>query len=360
MPQLGVGIVPSGVVGNELAALTRRAFVPRLVVQVYKATPLLSLLLRNAQRARGGVSQVTIPVQGGSFVQFSWSDYSGVFPQPQVLQAAQNAEFNLKLGVVPIPFMGMEALIQSSEAVVPILKARMADAKTVAVQSISSSVLALTNNAAIPGAQQVDNLFQATDDSTNVTSYGGINRTTAGNAFWKGQLVTLGSAGAVLTRSSFIRYLVQCASGNTTGSTVNPKFGATTGGGGESPDFVVMAPGDWTTLMQDFMSVEQFNTDPNTKYGNDDVVNAGFRGLMLGNTPIFMDPFMTKGTAFVLNSRYLALYMSEDAPFAFSGFYSAIPNLQIANIGVLIVAFNVICSKPAANMQLSGITGGAF
>lgn len=360
MPQLGVGIVPSGAVGSELSALTRRAFVPRLVVQIYKATPMLSLLLRNAQRARGGVSQVTVPVQGGSYVQFSWSDYSGVFPQPQVLTASQNAEFNLKLGVVPIPFMGMEALIQSSEAVVPILKARMADAKTVAVQSISASLLASTNNQAIPGQQQVDNLWEATDNGNNVPSYGGINRTTAGNTFWQGQLVTLGTAGAILTRSAFLRYLVQASAGTVTASASNPGYNASLGGGGEAPDFVVMNPGDWTSLMQDFMSVEQFNTGPGSRYGRDDPINAGFRGLMLGDTPLFMDPFCPKGTAYVINSRYLALYMSEDAPFAFSGFYSAIPNLQIANIGVLIVAFNVVCSKPAAQMQLSGITGGAF
>src|SRR5260370_37083817 len=115
MPKLGVGIVPGGAMGNDLVAVTRRAFIPRLVVQIYKSTPLLSLLLRNAQRARGGVSQVTVPVQGASFVQYSWSDYSGVFPQPQVLTAAQNAEFNLKLGVVPIPCLGMEGLIEVSE-----------------------------------------------------------------------------------------------------------------------------------------------------------------------------------------------------------------------------------------------------
>jgi hypothetical protein len=360
MPQLGVGIVPGGAVGAELQALTRRAFVPRLVVQIYKATPLLSLLLRNAQRAKGGVSQVTVPVQGGSYVQYSWSDYSGIFPQPQVLTASQNAEFNLKLGVVPIPFMGMEALIQSSEAVVPILKARMADAKTVAVQSISSSVLASQNNQLIPGQQQVDNLYEATDDGTFVSSYGGINRTTAGNTFWQGQLVQLGSSGAILTRSAMIRYLVQASTGTSTANTSNPGYKASLGGGGEAPDFMVMNPGDWTTLMQDFITVERYDTTPGSRYGRDDLVNSGFRGLMLGDTPIFMDPFCPKGTAYLLNSRYLALYMSEDAPFAFSGFYSAIPNLQIANIGVLIVAFNLVCSKPAAQMQLQGITGGAF
>ena len=338
MPQLGVGIVPSGAIGNELVALTRRAFVPRLVVQIYKSTPLLSLLLRNAQRAKGGVSQVTVPVQGASFVNFSWSDYSGVFPQPPVQTAAQNAEFNLKLGVVPIPFLGMEALVQSSEVVIPILKARMADAKTVAVQSLSAALF--TNNSTVPGQTQLDSLLQAYDDGTNVVTYGGISRTT--NTFWKSTLQT--SAGAIDTRIAFIKKIVQL----------------TALSGGESPDFVVMSPGDWTTLMTDFMSSETFFTNPNSRYREDDIVNAGFRGLLLGDTPIFMDPFCPSGTAYLINSRYLALYLSEDAPFAFSGFYSSIPNLQIANIGVVIVALNLICTKPISGMRITGITGAAF
>ena len=338
MPQLGVGIVPSGAIGNELVATTRRAFIPRLVVQIYKATPMLSLLMRNAQRAKGGVSQVTVPVQGGSYVSFSWSDYSGVFPQPSVQTAAQNAEFNLKLGVVPIPFMGMEALIQSSEAVIPILKARMADAKTVAVQAISSALF--TNNQNSP--TQVDSLYQAYDDGTNVSTYGGINRSTAGNSFWKSTLKS--SAGAILSRTAFIPYLTQ----------------TTTLAGGEAPDFVIMSPGDWTKLMTDFMGSETFFTKPGSRYGTDDVINAGFRGLMLGDTPFFMDPFCPTGTAYIVNSRYLAMYLSEDAPFAFSGFYSAIPNLQIANIGVVIVAFDVTCSKPVSGMRITGITGASF
>ena len=338
MPQLGVGIVPSGAIGNELVALTRRAFVPRLVVQIYKATPLLSLLLRNAQRSKGGVSQVTVPVQGASFVNFSWSDYSGVFPQPPVQTAAQNAEFNLKLGVVPIPFLGMEALVQSSEVVIPILKARMADAKTVAVQSLSAALF--TNNSTVPGQTQIDSLLQAYDNGNNVTTYGGISRTT--NTFWQGNLQT--GVGSIDSRVAFIKKIVQ----------------TTALSGGESPDFVVMAPGDWTTLMTDFMGNETFFTNPNSRYREDDIVNAGFRGLMLGDVPVFMDPFCPTGTAYIINSRYLALYLSEDAPFAFSGFYSSIPNLQIANIGVVIVALNLICSKPVSGMRLTGITGAAF
>ena len=112
--------------------------------------------------------------------------------------------------------------------------------------------------------------------------------------------------------------------------------------------------------MTDFMSLEQFTTNPGSRYGADDPINAGFRGIMLGDTPFFMDPFCPTGQAYMINSRYLALYMSEDAPFAFSGFYSAIPNLQIANIGVVIVAFNVVCTKPVSGAHIVGITGANF
>lgn len=341
MPVFNNGIVPAGGPGSsgaELSALTRRAFIPKLVVQIYKSTPMLSLLFRNAQRAKGGLSQMTVPVQGSSFVSFGYTDYSGTFQQPAEIAAAQNAEFNLKVGVVPIPFMGMEAIIQSSEVVVPRLKARMADAKTVMVQQISTSLYA--NNASNP--QAVDSLPMAYDDGSTVSTYGNINRNTAGNGFWKSNLKT--SAGAILTRVALAPYFVQL----------------TALAGGESADFAVMSPSDWTTLLVDYMGVEQFNTDPSQRYGKDDMVNAGFRGLMLGDTPIFMDPFCPKGTMYLFNSRYLAMYISEDASFEFSGFYSSIPNLQIANIGVLLLAFNMVCTKPSSGYQLTGITGGSF
>jgi hypothetical protein len=336
MPQFGSGIIPSGAIGNELAAITRRAFIPSLVVQIYKAHPVLSLLLGNSQRAAGGVSSVTVPTQGASFVAYSWAGFDGVFPQPTDLTAIQNAEFNLKLGVVPIPFLGMEALVQSTEVVIPRLRAVMADAKAVMTQQIASSLY--TNNSALP--LQVDSFAQAFDDGTNVSSYGGINRNA--NPFWKSTLKT--GAGAISTRIGLATKISNL----------------TLLAGGEAPDFGVMAFGDWTTLMEDFMAAEQFRTTPGSRYGVDDSVNAGFRCLTVLNVPIFPDPFLPQGTSYLFNSKYVGMYISEDAPFAFSGFHSTIPNFQIANIGVLIVAFDVLCTKPVSGMQITGITGNAF
>jgi hypothetical protein len=336
MPQLGRGIVPGGSIGTELTYVTRRAFIPQLVVQIYKATPMLSLLLRNAQRAAGGVSQVTVPVQGSSFVQWAWTDYSGTFQQPPVLPGVTNAEFNLDVGVVPIPFLGMEGLMQSTEAVVPLLKARMADAKTVAVQQLSTSIFA--NNSATTNV--LNGLPEAYDAGANVATYGGISRTA--NSFW--QASYFGSAGAVLTRAAFFPYILR----------------TTLAAGGERPDFIVMSFSDWTALAVEFMGVEQYNTYPGQQYGDDTIPNAGFSGLMLGGVPIFADPFLAKGTAYMINSKYLAMYVSEDADFAFSGFYSTVPNLQIGSIGLMVVALNMVCTKPSSGSQITGISGGSF
>lgn len=335
-PVYGTGMVPgTGAIATELNAVTRRAFVPKLVVQIYSAAPVLSLAMRNAQRARGGLSQVTVPVQGAPFVQFNWSGYDGSFPQPSVQAASQSASWNLSVGTVPIPLLGFESLIQSTEAIIPLVKARMNDAKTVAVQSISTALFGSSgaNPLAMNGFQDIY------DDGTTVANYGGLSRTS--NAFWKSTKVTTAIAPSRSTIITRIMQLTKLA-------------------GGESPDFIVMSLGDWTTLLTDYMTAEQFQTNPTSKYGDDNAVNAGFRALMLGNVPILADPFCPTGTAYLINSKYFGLYISEDANFAFSGFHSLIPNNQIANVGVVIAAMSAVCTKPVSGMQLSNITGAAF
>src|SRR5262245_57778365 len=109
---IGTGIVPSGAVGNQLTATTRRAFVPKLVVQLYNATPTLAAGLANAQTASGGVSSVTVPVQGTQLVTAQATDFSGAFNQPAELTGITDAEYNLKCVIVPIPFLGMEGILQ--------------------------------------------------------------------------------------------------------------------------------------------------------------------------------------------------------------------------------------------------------
>ena len=333
----GSGITPSGALGAQLAALTRRAFIPSVYVQIYQSHPLLSLFMSNAKAARGGVSQVTIPIQGASFVQFNWGDFSGSFPFPTDQAAIQNAQFSLKLGMVPIGFFGMESIVQSSEVVIPKLRAVMSDAAVVIKQAYAQALY--SNNSA--NTQIWDSLSQAYDDGTNVGSYGGVTRSPG--SFWAGQLI------------------------NNTGAQLTTRVGAAQmltriqqGAGGEPVDYVVMSPANWAELMSDFQSLEMYTTTPRSIYGKDDAVNTGFRAIRVLDTPFFPDPFCPLGSAFAINSRYTGLFMSEYAPMTFSGFESQIAVGQISDIGVLISCSDLCCGKPSSGAQIVNITGAAW
>jgi hypothetical protein len=293
--------------------------------------------MSNAKAARGGVSQITIPVQGSSFVSFNWGSFAGDFPIPTDQAAIQNAQFSLKLGMVPIGFFGMEAILQSSEVIIPKLRAVMSDAAVVIKQAYAQALY--SNNYANP--QIWDSLTQAYDDGTNVPAYGGISRSPG--QFWAGQYIANTGAQAT-TRVGMAQLLTRIQAG----------------AGGEAPDYAVMNPANWAELMTDFMSLEMFTTKPRSIYDKDDVVNAGFRAIRVLDTPIFPDPFCPLGTMIVVNSRYTGLYMSEFAPMTFSGFESQISVGQISDIGVLISAADLVCSKPSSGAQITGITGAAW
>lgn len=345
MPLPGTGIVPAaGGIYNQLNATTRRAFIPAVVVQIYQAYPTLALLMRNAQKAAGGLSQITVPAQSQSFVTPAFMGYDGNFAQPGDVQAIQNLEFNLCMLGTPVGFLGAEALIQQTEAVIPLLKAKMADIKTATASTMANQLFNGDNtaNPLVPFS-----LKQTFDDGTSYDSYGGLSR--AANPWLKSQVITVG---AVPTRQNMIKYQVQCSAGSAAGATNNA--------GGEMPDFQVMSPNDWATLMGDFMNYEQFQTNPSSKYGKDNVVNSGFRGIMLGDTPIFSDVFCPVGVSYMINSRYLAMYMSEYAQFTFSGFQNAIANLQLAYIGIMLALYQIVCTKPVSGAKLTGIQGAAF
>lgn len=325
------GITPGGLTGNQLQAITRRAFIPTVFVQVYQAHPLLSLLMANAQRAMGGVGQITFPVQGSSFVSFQWGSFSGDFQIPQDNVALTNAQFNLKAGMVPIGFFGFEGIIQSSEVVIPKLRAVTSDAAVVMKQAMATALYQnnYSNNLAL------DSLYMAYDNGTNVPVYGGINR--QNNAYWQGQYYP--NQATIANRVGVATTLTRVMSG----------------AGGEAADFVVMNPVNWATLMADFMQAEMFQTTPRSIYSRESVVNAGFRAVRVLDTPVFADPFCPVGEMYAINSRYLAMFMHPSLEMFFTGFESLIPQGQLASIGVLVAGLDVCCMKPSSGAHITGL-----
>lgn len=347
MPLPGLGVAPSaGAIYNELTAVTRRAYVPKLFVQIYYGSPTLFYMMGNSQRAAGGLNQITVPMQGQSMVQGSWTGYGGGFNSPVITPGIQNAQFNLAYWVVPVPIPFGESIIQSTEAVIPILKARMNDVYAVTRQNMASLMFRDTS----ANALQPLSFQNAFDNGTNFPTYGGINRNAAGNAEFKGQYINLQNASGFsfgstgFTRARMSNLLAYVADNS----------------GGESVDFVVMNPADYATLNTDFVGIEQSFIKPGDTYDMNTAVRSSFPNLNVNGVPIFADHFVPKGNVYGSNNKYTAMYMSEDAAFDFSGFYSLVPLGQIGQQGVVVLGYQIVSAKPKSGFWAYGLQGSAW
>lgn len=330
---IGGGILPASGTSqyNELTFVTRRAFIPKLVVQLYNSTPLMAALLANSQQASGGVSSVTVPVQGAQFVNAQWSDYSGSFNQPAVQQGAFAAEFNLKLMIAPVPFLGMEGVVQQDYAIIPLIEARMNDATNVMLDAMAYS---LYNN--ITNTQQFTGLPLAVDDTTSGTStYGNIDRTT--NTWWRSKVYNAGTVNP--TRQNMLQYI--------SGTVRNC---------GEVPSFGVCGMGTWTLLAQDYVGQESYVITPGSGFdGPSDGPQAAFRALMVAGVPIYPDPYCPEGTVYFLNTNYLSLYVHEQGSFVFTGFESTLSNWQVGYVGAVLTIAELVSTKPKSMTRVTNL-----
>jgi hypothetical protein len=130
--------------------------------------------------------------------------------------------------------------------------------------------------------------------------------------------------------------------------------------GGEAPTFVVMNPGDYATLNNTFIGIEQINQAVGNAYTMDTAVRSSFPNLVISGIPIFADHFCPKGNVFGVNVKYTSMYMSEDAAFDFSGFYSLVPLGQIGQQGVVVVGYDIICAKSSSCFYGYNLQGSAF
>jgi len=331
MSVLGQGIVPSGNIGTELTYVTRRAFIPKMIVQIYNASPLMAALLANAQTASGGVSSVSVPVQGASFVTAQWSDYSGSFTGPAVQQGASLAEFDLKLAITPVPFLGMEGAVQVNHAVVPLIEARMNDATNNTIDLMSTALYNNTSN-----NQQFIGLPGAIDNGATLNVYGNINRTSS--TFWKANLYTPAST-TTPTRNLILQYIV-----------------GTVKACGEKPTFGITGPGTWALLAEDFTGLERYLVTPKEAFSDSAFgVKGAFQALMVAGVPIYFDQYATEGTLYLFNDNYGALYVHEDAAFAFTGFASTLPNFQVGFVGAVLTVAELVVAKPKAMTQIQNL-----
>jgi hypothetical protein len=331
------GIQPTGASFTEYSAITRRAFVPTMYVQLYNSSPTFAALMQNAKVASGGISSVTVPVQGQGLTVPQWVGYDGSFAQPANIQGIQPAEFNLKGVVTPIPFYGFEGAIQADHAIIPRIEAVFNDATNSTVDVLANALFTNVTN-----TQQLIGFNGAFDDGTNAATYGNINR--AASTFWQAKVYS--GATAAPTRLTVLNALVG----------VN-KYGS------EMPTMAVMGLGTWLKLVADFAGLESYQMNPGMGFDTDaDRPRALFRALDIGGVPIYADPYCPEGVMYIWNSNYTSLYFHSMANFSFTGFESLLPVYQIGYIGGVVTLLELVCAKPRTTGRVGtvGTAGSLF
>ena len=172
----------------------------------------------------------------------------------------------------------------------------------------------------------------------------------AGNAAFQGQYINLGAA----------PWSTPFTAGATRKAMASLLTYVTDTAGGEAPTFVVMNPSDFATLDTDFIGTENTYTNPGASYTMDTKVRTAFPNLNVAGIPIFQDHFCPKGSMFGVNCKYTCMYLSEDAAFDFSGFYSLVPLGQMAQQGIVVLGYDVISAKSSSGFWAYNLAGGAF
>jgi hypothetical protein len=326
------GVMPSNAAQfAEYQAITRRAFLPTLYVQIYNASPTIAALMTHAKTATGGISSVTVPIQGQAMTIPQWSGFDGSFAQPANIQGIQPAEFNLKSLITPLPFYGFEAAIQADHAIIPRIEAVFNDSTNSTVDVISNALFVNVDN-----QQQMIGFNGAIDDGTNAASYGNVSR--AASSFWQAKVYSVNGS-ALPTRMSVMQYLMGAQ-----------KYGA------EMPTAAVTGMGTWQALANDYQSREQYYVSPGTGFDTEaDRPRTMFRAIDVAAVPVYCDPYCPEGVMYIWNSNYMQLYFHKMANFAFTGFESLLPVYQIGFIGALVSLFELVCAKPRTTVRVGTI-----
>lgn len=321
---------------------TQTRLLPKAIDNVLNGNVLTMRLMRNLRTWRGGTSiDVAVNLSDITAV----GSYSG-FDTFNVTQEniRQRAVFNPSQVYVSIPVSGIQkAVNQGDPAVIDLLATEIEWRTKRLKDEIGTQVYSDgTGNS----SKDILGIHAAFDDSTNVTTYGGLSRSTYTN--WRGTLTA--------------------QSGSLSLANLAADFDAAQRGD-DAPTLMVSTPAVFSIFealltptvshqfsMNDFRMTE----DGMAKVGGTVAANQGFRALTFRGIPFVADEKATSGNIFTINEKHLFFYNIPQVDrqmkggFGWTGFKE--PANQDAVVGQLLWYGQLICDAPRTNARRTGVT----
>ena len=191
-------------------------------------------------------------------------------------------------------------------------------------------------------------LIAAVDDTTSVTTYGNVSRSTY--TLWRG------------TRTA--------QSGSLSLADLAADFDAAQVGS-DTPNLIVTTPAVWTiyealltpTVAANY-GVREFRLSPEGRRPIDNLgANAGFRALAYRGVPVVADEKCPSGNIWTLNTNHFTWYnlpapaefnRTTNRGFQWTGFKEGIN--QDAVVGQLLLYGQLVCDSPRHNARRTGVT----
>lgn len=341
MALTGFGTIPGGAAGTELAVVTRRAIMPACVVQFGKDTPSLSAMLAAAEPVTGGVSPITIPVQGNSMVSGGYVDYTGNFGAPSVITGLNQAQYNLCAVVIGIPYYMFEGFVQNGADIVPLAWARMNDAGNFIANLQATKLWAAQSANSNLEPFSLHDVISITDPTQGALG----NLAVATETYWKSNVATMTSiSGTTAINASNALAALQYAQNRS---------------GGEAPSCALVSPGMWAALAASVVANERYIVDREGTYADaGEGATIGFPAINIGGIPWYADPYETVNTEIMFpNWNYLSQKIHAEAAYAVAGPESLLPQFSLGYVMALFCLHAVVCSKRAAQSQVTTVTG---
>jgi hypothetical protein len=322
---------------NNLTAISREKVLPGIVDQIKKSNKLLTKFFANVKMETGGtfidvIVRYKHSTQGGS--------YAGLEPLSAAAETNKTrARFSWKQYEQPIVFSNIDIAKNGGEGKIEdLLKTEMEEARVDLTDKFANAIFAgYTSGITGNGGKDIDSIVGATDDGSNVATYGGIDR--SANVWWKG----------VYTQSSSVgghRYLSI--------SDMRTMFSAVTDGE-DRPDMIVTTDNGYDAYEALMTQTLQFIT--NNAAGTGD---ASFGKLAFRSVEVMADKYCPAGQMYFLNSKYLGFRVLKHPDFATTkeGFAMSDlqrPTNQDGKVGYIFWYGNLICSQPRRQGHLYNI-----
>jgi hypothetical protein len=283
---------------DQINAITEKKFIPKMVDNIFKSTPLMARLEKKIKKLDGG-TKVLQPLNYAQASSGGW--YSGA----DTLNNADNevitsAEFDWAQIYQSISITRRDELKNSGDAAkINFVKSKV----QIAEKSIKDTVAAAIYNA---GSDAKAILGLRTFVDTDAT-YGGISQ--VNYSWWQSNVDSTSTTLTIPT--------LQSSWGS---ASIN----------GESPSVITATQANYDR----FYGLLQ----PQQRFTDESTAKAGFTSLMFNGVPFIADSKCPTGHVFMLNESYLELYVHKDENFRFEAFASPLnQNVKVAHIFAMMV-----------------------